>query len=162
MLEASISAYDPRRTSTFARGEARDQGRRRTGTFAGFVKRCPTPSTWRELFRSAILFSIRGLPFLVQYEGGLSRHQSALRVRMFTSLCEIKQVIRRAKIPYKTSGFLKALQGAARASGGSGVLPPGVVEPRDETVIARGNREEGAAYPPTALQDMPRYASQQD
>jgi hypothetical protein len=28
--------------------------------------------------------------------------------------------------------------------------------------IARGKREEGAAYPTAALQDMPRCASQQD
>jgi hypothetical protein len=55
-VEVSVHRVDPRRTSTFAHGEARDQGRRRTGTFAGFVKHCPTPSTWRELFGSAILF----------------------------------------------------------------------------------------------------------
>jgi hypothetical protein len=35
-------------------------------------------------------------------------------------------------------GVLKALQGAARVSGGSGVLPPGVVEPRDEAVHRSG------------------------
>ena len=81
---------------------------------------------------------------------------SALRVRMFTSLCEIKQVFGEPKFLTKPRGFLKRCKEQHASVGAAAPCLRVLLNHAMKRFIARGKREEGAAYPTTALQDMPR------